>query len=85
MKPLVHYVGKAVPTEDCAWLIPLDHPTEALNDTTVRTSRVLHWRNFGVIETLNTLYSPVKIPEMPWQAVGSDKLPRDKERNNVAF
>lgn len=67
MKPIVHYIGKAVPTDnDCAWLIPLDHPTAALNDTTVRTSRVLHWRNFGVLETRNMLYTPVKTPEMPW-------------------
>lgn len=76
MKPIVHYIGKAEPVfEDQARLIPLDHPRAELNDTSIITSRVLHWRNFGVLETRNTLYTPVKIPEMPWV----------KERQNVAF
>lgn len=67
MKPLVQYIGKAVPTEDgCVWLTPLDHPNIILNDTIIHTSRVVEWRRFGVVETLNTIYSPIKLPEMPW-------------------
>lgn len=69
MKPIVQYIGNAIPTEDDrAWLIPMDHPNAALNDRIICTSRVLHWRNFGVLETLNTVYTPVKLPDMPWIA-----------------
>lgn len=67
MKPIVHYIGDAVPQEDgTAKLIPMDHPNPVFNDHLVRTSRVLRWGNFGVLETRNTLYTPVKTPEMPW-------------------
>jgi hypothetical protein len=73
-KPIVHYVGKAMPVfEDQARLIPMDHPRKELNDSPIITSRVLQWLPHGHIETRNTRYVPVKLPDMPWEKPAEGK------------
>ena len=49
-----------------AYLYPVDHPdtTNVSNTTVARTSKVVSWnKETGVIETLNTIYTPISQKE----------------------
>lgn len=64
-KPIVHYQGPAVAHGDRAFLLPVDHPNHlpdhsVSNTKPVTTSKVVSWdKATGVIETANTIYTPV--------------------------
>lgn len=75
MKRTVNYIGKAHPIPHYengkliavqAVLIPLDHDgPRVVNDTETITSPVVHWNHAtGRIETRNSIYVPVPLPDM---------------------
>jgi hypothetical protein len=64
-KQKVHYDPSKGVTKigESARLFPIDHPdTERVtNSMHVITSRVIHWdHSTGVIETMNSIYTPLK-------------------------
>jgi hypothetical protein len=68
MKPVVHYTDLAyIKVSGVAVLLPLDHPNHlpthnVSNKHHIRTSTVLrHDVETGEIETMNTIYRPLKV------------------------